>query len=403
MRSVEETVTVLRRKLSEHWHTWLTAEAPNAPTVLGPDVHAASPGGAALAATFPLTLPLGHVSGTDLAADFSRINRDARGWIEFASTHCVVVLWTHRKVLGSAQQIATHVTITDLDLAGAIAGAPWPEKLTTARARLARLTSLFGPVPASLLRSVTGLAEVDFQMLCTTAIWLRENDPTGMTARQVPVEGVHGKWLNAHRRELRVLSGRESLGLVERPSQVRYTYLDPAHRRAGGRVHDSHTVGDISRPLYQPTVALISENKDTALLFSEIPGGISIFGNGDAAVRQLPTVPWLRDIGLLVYWGDIDADGYEIVNALRASGLAVHTMLMNSSAYERYERYGSQTDAAGRSLEPATSKPLVHLTDEERAVYDRLVDPTWARVRRIEQERIPLAHAAAALAEIARR
>jgi hypothetical protein len=46
------------------------------------------------------------------------------------------------------------------------------------------------------------LAEVDFQMLCTTAIWLRENDPTGMTARQVPVEGVHGKWLNAHRREL---------------------------------------------------------------------------------------------------------------------------------------------------------------------------------------------------------
>jgi hypothetical protein len=136
------------------------------------------------------------------------------------------------------------------------------------------------------------------------------------------------------------------------------------------------------------------------MLFSEVPGGISIFGNGDAAVRQLPTVPWLREIGLLVYWGDIDADGYEIVDALRASGLAVHTILMNSSAYEQYERYGSQTDAAGRPLEPAATKPLVHLTDEERAVYDRLVDPTWARVRRIEQERIPLVRAAAALGEI---
>lgn len=136
------------------------------------------------------------------------------------------------------------------------------------------------------------------------------------------------------------------------------------------------------------------------LLFGEVPGGVSLFGNGDAAIRQLPAVPWLREIPLLVYWGDIDADGYEIVDALRAAGLPVHTILMDLGAYEQYERYGSPTDAAGTPLKPVASKPLVHLTEAERAVYDRLVDPTWTRVRRIEQERIPLVHAADALGAV---
>lgn len=404
MRTVQETLTVLRRKLSDHWHIWLTAETATADAAAGaPDESSLSPVETALAAAFPLILPLGQASAANLAADFARINRDALDWVEFARQHRVDVQWTNRKVRGSTQEIATHVTITGLTQAGELAGAPWPEQLATARTRLTELTALFGAVPASLLRTVAGLSDVDFQMLSTTATWLRANDPTGLTARQVPLEGVHGKWLNAHRRELLVLSGRETLGLVERPSHIRYVYLDSEHRRRGGRVHDSHTLGDTSRPAYPPSVAVISENKDTALLFGAVPGGISIFGNGDAAIRQLPVVPWLREIELLVYWGDIDADGYEIVDALRAAGLPVHTILMDLEVYGQYEQYGSPTDAAGRALQPAAPKALPHLTEAERAVYDRLVDPAWTRVRRIEQERIPLDRASNGLSALTAR
>jgi len=67
-----------------------------------------------------------------------------------------------------------------------------------------------------------------------------------------------------------------------------------------------------------------------------------------------------------------------------------------------YERYGSPTDAAGRPLKPREEKPLIHLTGAERAVYTRLVDPAWSRVRRIEQERIPLNHADEALEVVQR-
>lgn len=394
MRTVEETLTVLRGKLSDHWHSWLTAEtAPDGAVMREHEEGASSPAEVALTAAFPLTLPLGQASAADLAAEFGRINRNALDWVEFAKAHHVDVQWANRRVRGSTQEIATHVTIADLTQAGALAGAPWPERLTTARTRLVELTTRFGPIPASLLRAIAGLSDVDFQTLCTTAVWLRDNDPTGLTARQVPVEGVHGKWLNAHRRELLVLSDRESLGLVERPSHIRYAYLDPAHLASGGRVHDSHTLGDTSRPLYPPTAAIISENKDTALLFPEVTGAISIFGNGYAAVAQLPQVAWLRDIPALVYWGDIDAEAFEIVDGLRAGGLDVTTILMDPATYERYERYGSPTDPAGQPVKARNAKALVHLTAPERALYDLLVDPDWLRMRRIEQERIPLQHA----------
>ena len=53
-------------------------------------------------------------------------------------------------------------------------------------------------------------------------------------------------------------------------------------------------MGDTSLPLYPPQLAIISENKDTALLFPEVAGAISIHGNGSAALS-----PKFRDLGRL--------------------------------------------------------------------------------------------------------
>jgi hypothetical protein len=406
VKTVHAALGDLSRKLDMHWHTWLHLEADTSghgqqtpaaavPTDAVQPVSAEQEPIAVVGTVFPLALPLGRLDAAALAADFAQVNRDALAWEQFGRERGAEVRWENRLVHGSTQRLATHLVITDLDHAVQLAGGLWPERLARSRERRAKLNTLFGGVPAALVRSASRLDEVDLEMLCTTAAWLRHNDPTGLTARQVPVEGVHGKWLNAHRRELLTLSGRDTLGLVERPSHVRYCYLDPAHRRRGGRLHDSHTLGDTSTPLYPPTIAVISENKDTALLFGELEAGISIFGNGDAALSQLPRVPWLRDIPVLVYWGDIDADGFEILDGLRAAGLAVASILMDVAAYEQYERYGSHTDATGKALKANQAKALQHLTGAEQQLYQRLVNPAWTRVRRIEQERIPLSHASA--------
>jgi hypothetical protein len=270
-------------------------------------------------------------------------------------------------------------------------------RLARGRARWQILDAEFGGrATADTLRYLDALTDLDFGLLCTAATWFARQDATGLTPRQVPIEGLHGKWLNRHRAVVTALAGKDTLGLTDRPTRVHFTYLDPGHRAAGGRVHDSITIGDAVAPVYRPRLAVIAENKDTAVLFPELAGAIAVEGNGFAGPALLPRIPWLVEVPSLIYWGDIDAAGYEIVDRLRSNGLPIRTVLMDCDAYARYERYGSWTDERGEV--PCTPRrPLTALTDAERAVYEALTDPAWTRVRRIEQERIPLAHALAAV------
>jgi hypothetical protein len=128
-----------------------------------------------------------------------------------------------------------------------------------------------------------------------------------------------------------------------------FTYLDPRHRAAGRRWHDSVTAGDPMMPAYLPSVVVISENKDTALHFPALNAGISVEGMGRGGATAA-SVPWLRECPNLFYWGDMDASGLEILDGFRAAGLSVTSALMDLATYERYEQFGTRrpTPAATR-------------------------------------------------------
>jgi hypothetical protein len=98
-----------------------------------------------------------------------------------------------------------------------------------------------------------------------------------------------------------------------------------------------------------------------------------------------------------VYWGDIDAAGYEILDGFRGDGVPASSMLMDLVTFERYERYGTSLDRRGSPLGPGTRRDLPRLDAAERTLYHAITDPAWKRHRRIEQERIPLADALTAL------
>jgi hypothetical protein len=63
-------------------------------------------------------------------------------------------------------------------------------------------------------------------------------------------------------------------------------------------------------------VVVISENKDTAIHFPELAGGLIVEGVGRGG-RTVASFPWIREAPLVVYWGDMDRDGYEILNGYR--------------------------------------------------------------------------------------
>lgn len=141
------------------------------------------------------------------------------------------------------------------------------------------------------------------------------------------------------------------LGLLPaHPARIHFTYLDPAHRVTGRRVHDSATVGDAFSPVYRPEVVVISENKDTAIHFPSLAGGISVEGVGRGG-RTLAAFEWIKHAPTVVYWGDIDRDGYEILEGYRADfDRDLDSILMDMRAYEEFEPFGTDTDQNGREL-----------------------------------------------------
>jgi hypothetical protein len=352
---------------------------------------------------WPLRLPLGKPAKADLDTRWPTVRQWAVDWRTWAERTGLRVEWENRLVHGTTQSMPTHLTVPDIDIAAALLGGNWPDRIARGRVRHALLDEKFphAATPATV-RGVDPLTDTDFDLLCIAAAWFAVNDATGLTPRQVPIEGLHGKWLNTNRALLTLLAGRPTLGLVARPTRIHFTYLDPQHRADGGRYHDSLTLGDTMAPAYQPTVAVITENKDSAVYFPTVPGGITIEGNGNAATGLLHRVPWLLDVPQIVYWGDLDAAGYEIVNRLRSNGIPVETMLMDLGTYTAYERFGAWTDDKGNPLRCEARQYLPYLTAAEREVYEALTDPSCIRVRRIEQERIPLSVALEALFDLVR-
>ncbi|MCC2321260.1 Wadjet anti-phage system protein JetD domain-containing protein [Cellulomonas xiejunii] len=348
---------------------------------------------------WPHEFAIGNPTQNELERDFPAYVRRVQLWWAWAEEHRVQLRWRTRHVSSTAQQLPTHLVVEDISAAARLAGAPWPERLVRAEHRAAALRDRFDGNP-NLERVLSGsvdLNDVDFELLCRAGAWFALNQDSRLTPRQVPIEGMHAKWLNTRQALVKQLAILDDLGLAPRhPSRVHFTYLDPQYRATRGRIHDCISTGDNAHLPYIPRVVLISENKDTAVWFPPVASAIAVEGAGSGAAA-FAAVNWIRDAEVLVYWGDMDADGLEILNEFRAAGLPAVPLLMDFETYLRWERYGVNVDAKGKDLTNRPPRPVEQLPAEQRELYFKLIDERWTRVRRVEQERIPLDVARAAL------
>ena len=363
------------------------------------------------ARTWPLRIALGRPSQKDLIQDISTIGTyidELRVW---ADRFSLDIEWEER-LAGGRQVVPTHVIVPDIDRAAALLDGA--DRKLGARAKLARARRRSGDIVGKLqpelvaanviektVRATDSWTDIDFGLLVTAALWFRSHDATGLTPRQVPLEGFHAKWLDAlgRRALIACLAGKDDLGLADRPARVDFAYLDSEYLAGGARRYDSLVIGDAVELPYQPRVIVIVENKDTYLTFPQLDGGMCIFGSGRAGPTLLAGIPWIALADHLFYWGDMDADGLEILDAYRTHGLSMRSILMDWSAFEHFERFGTKLAAGKLGLEGRARHELPTLESGEQALYERLTDPGWPRARRIEQERIPLD---AALAQVRR-
>jgi hypothetical protein len=146
-------------------------------------------------------------------------------------------------------------------------------------------------------------------------------------------------------------------------------------------------VNDISIPVSQfeqlqlPIErVLIVENKlnllTIALTFPELEKTIIIFGSG-YNVRILKNVLWLRNVELL-YWGDLDVHGFEILSQFRGYFPQTQSILMDKETFDKFFENDTGT--------PTKITEELNLTNEEIQLYELLK----IQNQRLEQEKIPL-------------
>lgn len=385
MKRPDELLADVERRLSRSW----------ADTISGHD-----PTG------WPHAFPLGQPDSKQLGSSFETFAASVRNWRQWSSDHSttpgIEITWRPRRVHSTPQELPTHVTIDSVDTAAQLIGGDWAQRLQRARTRQEILARRYPHLAerSRLLRSVEALSDLDFTLLCRAADWFATHDATGLTPRQVPLEGMHAKWLNTRQALVRELAGIDDLRLLPpHPARIHFTYLDPTYRASGRRVHDAATVGDAPALAYRPRIVIISENKDTAIHMPPVPDAISVEGVGKGG-STAAAFDWIRNADHVLYWGDMDVDGFEILDGFRAAGIPARSLLMDKNAFDTWERYGTNDDPKGQPLRAAAPKPLPHLTYSERELYLCLSDPAWTRYRRVEQERIPLVDAHRLLTEL---
>ncbi len=123
-------------------------------------------------------------------------------------------------------------------------------------------------------------------------------------------------------------------------------------------------------------LAIIVENKVNLLTLPFSPRAIGLGGLGDGAVL-LRYLSWLNHMQI-VYWGDLDTEGFEILSSLRAIFPHVRSFLMDLNTLSHLQHLAVPGTGRKPDMPP-------HLTEVEQQAYIYCRDEN----HRLEQERIP--------------
>ncbi len=336
-----------------------------------------------------LDVPLHPPTERVALADLDAARRWVDDWRRCERSEAITLSWHTRtwSRVGS-QAVPERLRLEGPAAIASFAGqdASW----TRLSRRLRALRDLIGEEAVAPLRmharTIDELDDDDFARLCDVVSWLRAHPVSGRRVRELPIRGIHTKWIEKRHALLEALhragTGSSGLGLHEPDPLVRMRALDPA-LAVGGLTDVSAPVRDLAALDLRPERVFVFENLATVLAMPPVDGAIVVHGGGHR-VGMLARVPWAQKV---TYWGDLDSHGFAILHRLRASGVAATSVLMDAA-----------TAAAHRDLWGLDPEPNVAvlslLTEEEKATLGFL---SSAGNVRLEQERIPWDYALRAL------
>lgn len=233
----------------------------------------------------------------------------------------------------------------------------------------------------------------EWESILKVCQYFKQNPKPNLYIRELPIK-VHTKFVEQNQgviKELLEVLISEHINAEEKQFEKRFNlkYAEPQIRF---KILDKEIsqkffsgLDDVAIPVSQfeelnlpINRAIVFENKTTfytALTLPKMNKAIAVFGSG-FSVHNLKNVRWFDNLELL-YWGDIDVQGFEILSQFRNYFLQTKSVLMDKLTFEKFFEHdkGTQTNISTK----------LNLTDEEQQLYDTLKTNNW----RLEQEKIP--------------
>lgn len=198
-------------------------------------------------------------------------------------------------------------------------------------------------------------------------------------------------------------------GFKDKPDLVRMRLLDPSlghgllkssFNRPVELSLELEAIDELSGSFQH---VIVCENESSFLALPQISNTIAIFGSGYAALML--AFGAFMHVHNVIYWGDIDTHGFDILNRLRLSLMEVRLMV-TKQRYGSYNPDFTYRDLKVRSmfmdkhtllsLKPFWVKenknvvqPMVALSHEELDCYEDLIAHKYGSCLRLEQEYIP--------------
>ncbi|MBC7308341.1 MAG: hypothetical protein H5T80_15755, partial [Dietzia sp.] len=256
----------------------------------------------------------------------------------------------------------------------------WRTLAGRAEAMVARWGDGVRPVLRRHARALAELADDDVARLTAVVDWLVAHPGSGLYLRQLPVEGVSTKWIEPRRAFVTgmvlAVTGEPGLGLANPAPLVRVRALD--------RDLAPGAPGDVTAPVDQldawglrPRRVVVVENLQTFLALPALRGVAAVHGGG-YAVDLLGRIGWVTERPIL-YWGDLDRDGFAILGRVRAHCSDVTSVLMDEATLLSHRHLWTADPTAD------SGAALTRLTVEEQRTLE------LTRVHggvRLEQERL---------------
>lgn len=230
----------------------------------------------------------------------------------------------------------------------------------------------------------------DLLKVCT---YFKNNPRPNLYIRELPIK-VHTKFVEKNQSVLTTLLEtilnsedisfekrfEKKFGLKYSEPLVRFKILDQniADISFSGVSDLALPLSDFNQLNLNISKVIIVENKTslyTTLTLPDMTNTIAIFGQG-FGVSNLKNIKWLKNKEIL-YWGDFDAHGFEILSQVRGYYPQTKSVLMDKNTFDNF--FENDKGAGSKVTE------LYNLTKTEAELHRFLLENKY----RLEQEKIP--------------